>query len=236
MSIGENAPSASDSVGRGEEWNMELPQEQEVNETEEDSPEEGDEDVRYMSAREKMGDAHVCGLGKPGEELGFRERSSVRIISEYSYRESLRDGIPEDALHEGVIRALGSSLEVPGFGDRDDEETTEEQWKRLEELYQKVVEREESNRSIFEKIARSPKAWGAFAGVLVAAAAISVGVMIGKTELGDRKMGNDEAVAILEEYKDSLSANEVDDVDDMGGVTMDEIDEIIAAANQSSAE
>jgi ATP-dependent protease HslVU (ClpYQ) ATPase subunit len=49
-------------------------------------------------------------------------------------------------------------------------------------------------------------------------------------------MGNDEAVAILEEYKDSLSANEVDDADDMGGVTIDEIDEIIAAANQSSAE
>ena len=78
--------------------------------------------------------------------------------------------------------------------------------------------------------------WGAFAGVLAAAVAISIGAMIGKTELGDGKMGNDEAVAILEEYKDSLSANEVDDADDMGGVTMDEIDEIVAAANQSSAE
>jgi hypothetical protein len=78
--------------------------------------------------------------------------------------------------------------------------------------------------------------WGAFAGVLAAAVAISVGAMIGKTELGDRKMGNDEAVAILEEYKNSLSANEVEDAGDMGGVTVDEIDEIIAAANQSSAE
>ena len=234
MSIGENAPSASDSVGRGEEWNMESPQEQEVNEAGVDSPEEGDEDVRYMSGREKMGDTHVCGLGKPGEELGFRERSSVRIISK-SYKESLRESTP-DALHEGVIRALGELLEVPGFGERDEEETTEEQLERLEELYRKVVEREESNRSIFEKIVRSPKVWGAFAGVLAAAAAISVGAMIGKTELGDGKMGNDEAVAILEEYKDSLSANEVDDVDDMGGVTIDEIDEIIAAANQSSAE
>ncbi len=72
--------------------------------------------------------------------------------------------------------------------------------------------------------------------MLAAAVAISVGAMIGKTELGDRKMGNDEAVAILEEYKNSLSANEVEDAGDMGGVTVDEIDEIIAAANQSSAE
>ena len=54
MSIGENAPSASDSVGRGEEWNMESPQEQEVNEAEVDSPEEGDEDAPYMSDREKI--------------------------------------------------------------------------------------------------------------------------------------------------------------------------------------
>ena len=137
--------------------------------------------------------------------------------------------------NRGVIRALGELLEVPGFGERDEEEPTEEQLERLEELYRKVVEREESNRSIFERIARSPKVWGAFAGVL-AAAAISVGAMIGKTELGDRKMGNDEAVAILEEYKNSLSANEAEDADDMGGVTVDEIDEIIAAANQSSAE
>lgn len=235
MSIGENAPSASDSVGRGEEWNMESPQEHEVNEAEVDSPEEGDEDVRYMSDREKMGDAYVCGLGKPGEKkLEFREESSVRIISK-EYKERLRESDP-DALHEPVIRALGTLLEVPGFGDRYKEEPTEEQLKRLEELYQEVVEREKSNRSIPEKIARSPKAWGAFAGVLAAAVAISIGAMIGKTELGDRKMGNDEAVAILEEYKDSLSANEVDDADDMGGVTIDEIDEIIAAANQSSAE
>lgn len=235
MSIGENAPSVSDSVGRGEEWNMESPQEQEVNEAEEiDSPEEGDEDVRYMSAREKMGDAHVCGLGKPGEELGFREESNVRIISN-SYKKSLRVSTPNE-LHEPVIRALGKLLEVPGFGDRDEEETTEEQLRRLEELYQEVVKREKLNRSIFEKVVRSPKALGAFAGVLAAAAAISIGAMIGKTELGDKKMGNDEAVAILEEYKDSLSANEVEGVDDMGGVTMDEIDEIIAAANQSSAE
>jgi ATP-dependent protease HslVU (ClpYQ) ATPase subunit len=214
---------------------MELPQEQEVNEAEADSPEEGDEDVRYISNREKLGDVHVCGLGKPGEELGSREESSVRIISEYSYKESLRESTP-DALHEGVIRALGTHLEVPGFGDRDEEETTKEQLRRLEELYQEVVEREKLNRSMFEKVVRSPKAWGVFAGVLAAAVAISIGAMIGKTELGDRKMGNDEAVAILEEYKDSLSANEVDDADDMGGVTIDEIDEIIAAANQSSAE
>ena len=235
MSIGENAPSASDSVGRGEEWNMESPQEHEVNEAEVDSPEEGDEDVPYMSDREKMGDVYVCGLGKPGEKkLEFREESSVRIISK-EYKESLRESTP-DALHEGVIRALGELLEVPGFGERDEEEPTEEQLERLEELYRKVVEREESNRSIFEKIVRSPKVWGAFAGVLAAAAAISVGAMIGKTELGDGKMGNDEAVAILEEYKNSLSANEVEDVDDMGGVTIDEIDEIIAAANQSPAE
>ncbi|MBQ9684470.1 hypothetical protein IJV57_03265 [Candidatus Saccharibacteria bacterium] len=234
MSIGENAPSVSDGVGRGEEWNMELPQEQEVNEAEVDSPEEGDEDVRYISGREKLGDVHVCALRKPGEELGFRERSSVRIISRYSYKDGLQDGISEEALRESVIGALGSSLEVPGFGDRDEEETTEEQRRRLEELYLKVVEQEKSNRSIFEKIARSPKARGAFVGVLAAAVAISVGAMMGKTELGG-KMGNDEAVAILEEYKDS-SANEVDDADDIGGVTIDEIDEIIAAANQSSVE
>jgi hypothetical protein len=159
----------------------------------------------------------------------------VRIISRYSYKDGLRDGISEEALRESVIGALGSSLEVPGFGDRDEEETTEEQRRRLEELYLKVVEQEESNRSIFEKIARSPKALGAFAGVLAAAVAISVGAMLGKTELGDKEMRNDEAVAILEEYKDS-SADEVDDADDMGGVTIDEIDEIIAAANQSPAE
>ena len=235
MSIGENAPSVSDNVGRGEEWNMELPQEQEVNEAEVDYPEEGDEDVGYMSGREKLGDVHVCALRKPGEELGFREKSSVRIISRYSYKDGLRDGISEEALRESVIGALGSSLEVPGFGDRDEEETTEEQRRRLEELYLKVVEQEKSNRSIFEKIARSPKALGAFAGVLAAAVAISVGAMLGKTELGDKEMRNDEAVAILEEYKDS-SANEVDDADDIGGVTIDEIDEIIAAANQSPAE
>lgn len=233
MSIGENAPSVSDGVGRGEEWNMELPQEQEVNEAEVDSQEEGDEDVGYISGREKLGDVHVCALRKPGEELGFRERSSVRIISRYSYKDGLRDGIPEEALRESVIGALGGSLEVPGFGDRDEEETTEEQRRRLEELYLKVVEQEKSNRSIFEKIARSPKALEAFAGVLAAAVAISVGAMMGKkTELGDR----DEAVAILEEYKDSVSANEVDDADDTGGVTVGEIDEIIAAANQSPAE
>ena len=236
MSIGENAPSVSDGVGRGEEWNMELPQEQEVNEAEVDSPEEGDEDVGYMSGREKLGDVHVCALRKPGEELGFREKSSVRIISRYSYKDGLRDGISEEALRESVIGALGSSLEVPGFGDRDEEETTEEQRRRLEELYLKVVEQEKSNRSIFEKIARSSKARRAFAGVLAAAAAISVSAMMGKAELSDGKMGNDEAVAILEEYKDSASANEVDDADDMGGVTIDEIDEIIAAANQSPAE
>lgn len=231
MSIGENAPSVSDGVGRGEEWNMELPQEQEVNEAEADSPEEGDEDVGYISGREKLGDVHVCALRKPGEELGFREKSSVRIISRYSYKDGLRDGISEEALRESVIGALGSSLEVPGFGDRDEEETTEEQKIRLEELYLKVVEQEKSNRSIFEKIARSSKARGAFAAVLAAAVAISVGAMMGK----NGKMENGEAVAILEEYKDS-SANEVDDADDIGGVTIDEIDEIIAAANQSPAE
>ncbi len=235
MSNHEGEPkSGEETLNAGEEWNMESSWEA----GEGDSSEAVDEDngEYYVSDPEKMGDMRSCTLREPGEELGWSERVNVRQIAR-AYGERLREkDASVEVLHDRIISTLGRFLDVPGYGYYDEEKTTEAQQRRLEELYQKVVEEEKANRNIFEKIVSDVKARKVFAKVLAVAAAASLAFGVNAAKSGEE--GNGDAVAMLEEYRDSLEENpdRVEKTEEVGGMTTDDMDELIKEINQSSVE
>lgn len=236
MSNHEGEPrSGEETLNTGEEWNMGSPWE--VGEG--DSSESVDEDKGeyYVSNPEKMGDMRSCTLREPGEELGWSERVNVRQIAR-AYGERLREkNASVEVLHDRIISALGRFLDVPGYGYYDEEKPTEAQQRRLEELYQKVVEEEKANRNIFERIVSDTKTRRVFAKVLAVAAAASLvfGVNVAPK---NGEEGNGNAVAMLEEYRDSLEegSDRVEKTEEVGGMTADDVDELIKEINQPSAE
>ena len=227
--------SGEETLNTGEEWNMESPQE--VGEG--DSSETVDEDngEYYVSDPEKMGDTRSCTLREPGEELGWSERVNVKQIAR-AYGERLREkNASVEVLHDRIINALGRFLDVPGYGYYDEEKPTEAQQRRLEELYLKVVEEEKANRNIFEKIVSDMKTRRVFAKVLAVAAAASLAFGVNAAlKSGEERSGD--AVAMLEEYRDSLEggSDRVEKVEEAGGMTADDVDELIKEINQPSAE
>ncbi|MCR4753590.1 MAG: hypothetical protein K5837_04215 [Candidatus Saccharibacteria bacterium] len=176
-------------------------------------------------------------LREPGEELGWSERVNVRQIAR-AYGERLREkNASVEVLHDWIISALGRFLDVPGYGYYDEERPTEAQQRRLEELYQKVVEEEKANRNLFEKIANDVKTRRVFAKVLAVAAAASLVFGVNAAPKNGEE-GNGNAVAMLEEYRDSLkeSPDRVEKTEEVGGMTADDVDELIKEINQPSAE
>lgn len=237
MSSHEGEPKSKEETfsGASEDWDM-VPR-QEVGE--DDSSEAADEDngEYYVSDPEKMGDTRSCTLREPGEELGWSERVNVRQIAR-AYGERLREkNASVEVLHDRIISALGRFLDVPGYGYYDEEKPTEAQQRRLEELYLKVVEEEKANRNIFEKIVSDTKTRKIFAKVLAVAAAASLAFSV-NAALKNSEEGNGDAVAMLEEYRDSLeeSPDRVERIEEVGGMTADDLDELIKEINQPSAE
>ena len=236
MSNHEGEPrSGEETLNTGEEWNMESPQEVGGG----DSSETVDEDKGeyYVSDPEKMGDMRSCTLREPGEELGWSERVNVRQIAR-AYGERLREkNASVEVLHDRIISALGRFLDVPGYGYYDEEKPTEAQQRRLEELYQKVVEEEKANRNIFERIVSDTKTRRVFAKVLAVAAAASLVFGVNAAPKNGEE-GNGNAVAMLEEYRDSLEegSDRVEKTEEVGDMTADDVDELIKEINQPSAE
>ena len=238
MSNFEKAPnSIEDAKNDNNEWDMRSPQEKNEIDFSSTANEDVDEDnTASVSDAEKMQDTHMCTLRGPGEELGWNERVTKRQIAR-AYKEKLREkSMSESALHDRVISAFGRFLDVPGYGYDDGSEPTEAQRKRLEELYQMVVEEEKANRNIFEKIVGNVNAKGAFTKVL--AVAVVAGLAIGVKASNNNVDSKERTVAILEEHRDSLEgdSSETNRAEEVGGITANDIDKILEDINQSSVE
>lgn len=196
-------------------------------------PDDADEAVETVDDIERDPQA-VCGLRKPGEELGHRERATLRTIAQAYKKEKRKGGSSDESLHSRVVSAFGRFLEVPGYGPFDGEETTAAQRARLEELYQMVVEEEKASRNIFEKIAANETARGAFAAVAATAVALGLASVI-STMPGRAKT---EDVSSLKEVQSVMAEDPAvaKEYEEEYGITVADVEEMIDETEPSAAE